>query len=108
MKTRIEEAAMDYSNKAMGNMSPKNDDYGISHYNLVKGFIAGAEFMQKELNEKLIRIEGIHNNYVNVSCELYEKLKAQNEIMRETLEVYRLMGVGNTIADEALKKVGEG
>jgi len=98
MKTKIEEAAREWLIE---------NDYVTMLGSKTKIFIAGAEFMQKELNEKLIRVEGIHNNYVNVSCELYEKLRAQNEIMRETLEVYRLMGVGNTIADEALKKVGE-
>ena len=85
-------------------------------------FLAGAEFMQNELNEKLIRIEEIHSNYVNVSCELYEKLKAQNEIMRKALHKVSTHNTLNgdkynsyeagwhgvaDFANKALKKVGE-
>jgi hypothetical protein len=74
MKTRIEEAAKDYGNKAMGNMSPRNDDYGISHYNLIQGFIAGAEFMKQS-----------YDTYVERD-EMVKKLKAQNEIMSKDLD----------------------
>ena len=101
MKNIIEDAAKIYGDKAMGNMSPRNDDYGISHYNLIKGFIAGAEFMQdkvKELEDVAIINEG-H----------YREIKAQNEIMREALEHCKKYPVldNSGIASTALKKVDE-
>lgn len=105
MKTKIEEAAKDYGDKAMGNMSPRNDNYGISHYNLIKGFIAGAEFMQGEVKE-LEDVAIINEGH-------YREIKAHNQIMREALKKYenivseyRSSG-DEWAAKEALKKVGD-
>ena len=95
MKTRIEEVAKSYGDKAMGNMSPRNDDYGITHYNLIKGFIAGAEFMKQS-----------YDTYVERD-EMVKKLKAQNEIMMEALIKIECNQKNQKIINEALKKVGE-
>jgi hypothetical protein len=104
LKTRIEDAAKEYGDKAMGNMSPRNDNYGISHYNLIQGFIAGAEFMQgevdkiKEKNEIIsILMYKLYNalNCAHGYIDPYEN-KRTDKICMEALCEY-----------EAFKKVGE-
>jgi hypothetical protein len=105
MKTRIEEAAEKEfpmpDNKDVARYYVNDDSIkSLALYALARreGFIAGAEFMQKEVN----------------------KLKAQNKIMREALELICLENIyigengwrdeyilSFNQAKEALEKIGE-
>jgi hypothetical protein len=78
MKTRIEEAATEYAYKNDGGSDPR-------YCGLEDGFIAGAEFMQGEV----------------------EKLKAQNDLMAKALRFYINYSDDSEVAYDALEKVGE-
>ena len=113
MKTRIEEAAREYSE---GSYNHERDMLKR------KAFIAGAEFMQKEVD--ILVADNKFQASVMVDMGLIilenEKLKAQNEIMREALDTirykptpyhvlyaYQEKDYYHTIAGEALRKIGE-
>lgn len=120
MKTRIEEAAKKYAIEDVF-----GDDTCKDFQSCITDFIAGAEFVQEELKDKFLEgmtkeVKSIVSRMGIEHCQVNEKLKAQNEIMREALEK---IGVSPTpsyiksaseertyylnIATEALKKVGE-
>jgi len=132
MKTKIEEEATEYAYKNDGGSDPR-------YCGLEDGFIAGAEFMQGEVNELkadnefqasvMIEMGGIileneklkaqlekAEDEVILRGEYYNRVKAQNEIMREALKSIKDFGYTQTdsdgheiyeLANEALKKVGD-
>lgn len=101
MKTRIEEAAEKFAESS----------YSHERRLLrVEGFLAGAEFMQGEV-ETLKNTISEYGKAIDEGTEREQKLEAQNEIMRKTLEIFKagVQGAyGEQYAREALKKVGEG
>lgn len=111
MKTRIEEVAKSYGDKAMGNMSPRNEDYGITHYNLIKGFISGAEFMQVEVKDLEYQLEQqkimnpISVNMIATISDLSEKLKVAVEALGLIAEEYYGSSISMNEARMALEKI---
>jgi len=110
MKTKIEEAAEKYRIEwdFQGNRPDEE---------CVQSFIAGADFMQGEVEKlklkdvEIMELEKFKDAYNEVE-ELYFKsnkeikaLEKKLKVAIEALEIYRLMGVGNTIADEALAAI---
>lgn len=120
MKTKIEEAASSYAYKEIieGEYNSRTDDIEFS-------FIAGAEFMQGEINEiktwyeqKFEECEKLKDLVFDLQKQIIPELKAQNEIMREALtditSITRRDGNANEyegaeayISKKALKKVGD-
>ena len=116
MKTRIEEAFFPWFQE----QDPER--FYSKELAARDGFIAGAEFMQKEVDI----LEADNKFQASVMVDMggiileNEKLKAQNEIMREALDTirykptpyhvlytYQEKDYYHTIAGEALKKMVE-
>ena len=102
MKTRIEEAAEKWWYKPLNDSI---DSYGnfdkdmLRHkdsgkYNGLQGFIAGAKFMQKEVDLIKHQLDYAEKILTDVQADKF-KLKAQNEIIRECMEI-RLDNLNNS------------
>jgi len=105
MKNRIEGAAREYGTHKK-DCTCKGNHFVEDKY---KGFIAGAEFMQKEVERLNVIVDILLGCAAQDRLEI-EKLKAQNEVMRETLEYCSNKtsdSLVEEIVDEALKKIGE-
>lgn len=94
MKTRIEEAAREYGTHKK-DCTCKGNHFVEDKY---KGFIAGAEFVQKEAEFWETFVKGLtkdlsfHQDLNKEKFEEIKKLKAQDEIMKEALIVISNLG----------------
>jgi hypothetical protein len=119
MKTRIEEAFFSWFRE----QDPER--FYSKELAARDGFIAGAEFMQKEVDLVKHQLDYAEKILTEVQADKfvlsemlratengYNTLKAQNEIMRESLDKiikddWNMTTYSGNVARKALKKIGE-
>jgi hypothetical protein len=118
MKTRIEEAAEKWWYKPLHDTMNSDGTFDkdmfrykdLGKQNGIQGFIAGAEFMQKEFDLVKHQLDYAEKILTEVQADKF-KLKAQNDIMREALESiakdYERPSDMMKKAREALKEIKE-